>query len=148
MRLNAFLADFGIGKFGLCAASVDAKTSQVTGSPCYMAPVSISCSNLSLILANQGKECFEGKASKKSDIFSLGCVMYEVCELKLAFTDVRRLKEPMMDYIYSTGIKEAVSSCLRLYSSERSSTAELKNRLERLLPEASFIFEHTRFLKM
>ena len=62
----AMLGDFGISKV---LEQSDAFTTTVTGTPYYMAP----------------EMCTNRPYTFKSDIWSLGCVLYELCTLRHAF---------------------------------------------------------------
>ncbi len=59
------IGDFGISK----VLSSKSKANTVVGTPCYISP-----------------ELCEGKPyNQKSDIWALGCVLYELCTLQRAF---------------------------------------------------------------
>ncbi len=70
-RLKAKILDFGIAKLteDISAGERLTTTGEILGSPPYMSP-----------------EQWTGRADHRSDIYSLGCIMYEVLSGKPAFT--------------------------------------------------------------
>jgi serine/threonine protein kinase len=72
----------------------------------------------------------------KSDIWSLGCVIYELCQKKQPFNgktppqlaqSVRKGNFPPLPDIYSADLKTVVAGCLQANPSNRPETASLIN---------------------
>ena len=64
----------------------------------------------------------------KSDIFSLGCVMFQLCELRLAFKSKRRDVVPPMTSAYSPDLKALIRDCMTLKPSSRPNTSTVHIR--------------------
>lgn len=94
--------------------------STYVGTPFYMSP----------------EICAAEKYTLKSDIWSLGCIIYELCSreppfnAKTHFQLVQRIKEgkvaPLPD-IYSPELFQVIKDCLRVNPDRRPDTAELLN---------------------
>ena len=108
------IGDFGISKI----LSTKSKAFTVVGTPCYISP-----------------ELCEGKPyNTKSDVWALGCVLYELCALKRAFEAptlpalilkiMRGVTSPIPGQ-YSAGARQLLSSLLALEPSKRPSLAEM-----------------------
>ncbi|KAK0729602.1 kinase-like domain-containing protein [Lasiosphaeris hirsuta] len=118
----AYLADFGlvdISKAPLTTGVVLCDT-KGPGTPIYMAPESIY----------DDPPVF----SERSDLFSLGCTIYELCNLNVAYTDYSRDYVPAMGW---TAVKEyggrlcpLVSKLMRLLPAHRPTTLQLVASLE------------------
>jgi serine/threonine protein kinase len=101
-------------------------------------------------------EVFDGKYGKKSDMFSIGCVMFEVASMGLqrAFKEdyeIRRYKDDYprfalrelksrwysgLDNLTLKSFNRWIRECLDLDPDRRPEAAELKKRLERKFNEA------------
>lgn len=55
------ILDFGISQFNQYGAQAPTRTSEITGSPCYMSP----------------EEWLSGKITPRTDLYALGCSLYE-----------------------------------------------------------------------
>lgn len=110
------LGDFGLSKM---IKSHDFASTYV-GTPFYMSP----------------EICAAEKYTLKSDIWSLGCIIYELCSreppfnAKTHFQLVQRIKEgkvaPLPD-IYSPELNQVIKDCLRVNPDRRPDTAQLLN---------------------
>ncbi|KJZ69357.1 G2-specific protein kinase nim-1 [Hirsutella minnesotensis 3608] len=108
------LGDFGLSKM---IKSHDFASTYV-GTPFYMSP----------------EICAAEKYTLKSDIWSLGCIIYELCareppfNAKSHFQLVQRIKEgkvsPLPD-IYSPELNQVIKDCLRVNPDRRPDTAQL-----------------------
>ncbi|KAL9947954.1 hypothetical protein ACHAQF_005836 [Verticillium nonalfalfae] len=108
------LGDFGLAKM---IQSHDFASTYV-GTPFYMSP----------------EICAAEKYTLKSDIWSLGCIMYELCareppfNAKTHFQLVQKIKEgkvnPLPD-IYSPELMGTIKDCLRVNPDRRPDTAQL-----------------------
>ncbi|PHH89966.1 hypothetical protein CDD83_4827 [Cordyceps sp. RAO-2017] len=108
------LGDFGLSKM---IKSHDFASTYV-GTPFYMSP----------------EICAAEKYTLKSDIWSLGCIMYELCareppfNAKTHFQLVQRIKEgkiaPLPD-MYSPELYQVIKDCLRVNPDRRPDTAQL-----------------------
>jgi serine/threonine protein kinase len=67
-RNDALLADFGVAIVRTTTATLE-QVAEVNGTPAYMAP-----------------EQFQGRASRRSDQYSLGCILYELVTGRRPFT--------------------------------------------------------------
>ncbi|XP_026328762.1 serine/threonine-protein kinase Nek8-like isoform X2 [Hyposmocoma kahamanoa] len=123
------LGDFGISKM-LASAK---KTSTVIGTPYYLAP-----------------ELCEGKPyDTKSDIWSLGCLLYEMCTHRRAFdseTLVGLVKaitsdsvHPINTAVYDRGLQDLIDSMLSILPDKRPSIKELMSRMI-ILPTVYTVF--------
>ncbi len=66
---------------------------------------------------------------QKSDIFSLGCVIYELCELKWAYNSFARTSvPPVTPSKYSEPLRSLVADCMKLSPASRISTSQLATR--------------------
>ncbi|VVC92843.1 unnamed protein product [Leptidea sinapis] len=112
------IGDFGISKM---LASVK-KTSTVIGTPYYLAP-----------------ELCEGEPyDTKSDVWALGCLLYEMCTHKRAFdaeTLVGLVKaitsgsvHPIDLNVYDRGIQDVIDSMLSVLPAKRPSIKQLMGR--------------------
>ena len=108
------LGDFGLSKL---MQSHDFASTYV-GTPFYMSP----------------EICAAERYTLHSDIWSLGCVMYELCartqpfNAKTHFHLIQKIKEGRIDplpSIYSQDLKTAISSCLNVNPLKRPDTASL-----------------------
>ncbi|KAM3962945.1 serine/threonine-protein kinase Nek8 [Aphomia sociella] len=123
------IGDFGISKM-LASAK---KTSTVIGTPYYLAP-----------------ELCEGKPyDTKSDVWALGCLLYEMCTHKRAFeseTLVGLVKaitsgsvHPIDLSIYDRGVQDLIDSMLSILPDKRPTIKELMGRLT-ILPIIYSVF--------
>ncbi|XP_073962816.1 serine/threonine-protein kinase Nek8-like [Choristoneura fumiferana] len=123
------IGDFGISKM-LASAK---KTSTVIGTPYYLAP-----------------ELCEGKPyDTKSDVWALGCLLYEMCTHKRPFeseTLVGLVKaitsesvHPIDLTIYERGMQDLIDSMLSILPSKRPTVKELMGRAI-LLPMIYTVF--------
>ena len=108
------IGDFGISKI----LSSKSKAFTVVGTPCYISP-----------------ELCEGKPyNTKSDVWALGCILYELCALKRAFEAptlpalilkiMRGITSPLPAQ-YSPGARQLLRSLLALEPTKRPSIAEI-----------------------
>lgn len=112
------LGDFGIAK--MLDSTQDIATTCI-GTPYYMAP-----------------EVFKSKPySYKSDIWSLGCILYEMCNLRRAFDAqninalaIKILKGtfPMIIATYSKQLRDLIYSMLKVNPNKRPTIVELLNK--------------------
>lgn len=112
-----------IGDFGISKMLASAKqTSTVIGTPYYLAP-----------------ELCEGKPyNTKSDVWALGCLLYEMCTHKRAFeseTLVGLVKaitsgsvQPIDLTVYERGIQDLIDSMLSLLADKRPTIKELMGK--------------------
>ncbi|KAJ4189479.1 hypothetical protein NW759_016769 [Fusarium solani] len=118
----AYLADFGIGKFSISPLMPGGGLAGTLwmGTPLYMAPESFNMPN-----SYYGSE---------SDIFSLGCVMYELCNLQNAYTGFSRTYVPLMKpaaaLAYGSRLTPLIARCLALEPNMRINTADLVTSLQ------------------
>lgn len=92
--------------------------STYVGTPYYMSP----------------EICAAERYTLKSDIWSLGCVMYELCtrrppfDAKTHFQLIQKIKDGRVDPLpsmYSPELQEAIKSCLKTNPHQRPDTADL-----------------------
>lgn len=110
------LGDFGLSKL---MQSHDFASTYV-GTPFYMSP----------------EICAAEKYTLHSDIWALGCIMYELCQKSPPFNAkthiqlVQRIREgkfaPLPEF-YSSELKSVIASCLRVNPDQRPDTAALLN---------------------
>ncbi|KAH8705608.1 putative G2-specific protein kinase NimA [Talaromyces proteolyticus] len=110
------LGDFGLSKL---MQSHDFASTYV-GTPFYMSP----------------EICAAEKYTLHSDIWALGCIMYELCEKSPPFNAkthiqlVQKIRDgkfsPLPDF-YSPELKSVIASCLRVNPDQRPDTAALLN---------------------
>ncbi|KAI9367480.1 kinase-like domain-containing protein [Aspergillus egyptiacus] len=110
------LGDFGLSKL---MNSHDFASTYV-GTPFYMSP----------------EICAAEKYTLRSDIWAVGCIMYELCQREPPFNArthiqlVQKIREgkfaPLPDF-YSTELKNVIASCLRVNPDHRPDTAALVN---------------------
>ena len=140
------MGDFGIAKI-LDHTTQFSKTA--IGTPYYLSP-----------------EICEGKAyNAKSDIWSLGCVLYELCTLNHAFDSncmnglimkILRAKHAPIPYYYSPQLRNLVDSLLNKNAQRRPSANQIlkldfiRARIGNLLSETimKIEFSHTVFHKV
>ncbi|KAF4977427.1 hypothetical protein FZEAL_6039 [Fusarium zealandicum] len=110
------LGDFGLSKM---IKSHDFASTYV-GTPFYMSP----------------EICAAEKYTLKSDIWSLGCIIYELCareppfNAKTHFQLVQKIKEgkfPALPEIYSSELNQVIKDCLRVNPDRRPDTSQLLN---------------------
>ncbi|KAH0793665.1 serine/threonine-protein kinase Nek1-like [Histomonas meleagridis] len=148
---NIFLTKAGIikiGDFGI--AKVLDHTSQFSktaiGTPYYLSP-----------------EICQGKAyNQKSDIWSMGCVLYELCTLQHAFDSncmnglimkILRSKHPPIPYYYSQNLRALVDNLLQKAPNKRPSVNQIlkldfiRSRIDNFLSKTmqQIEFSHTIF---
>ena len=108
------LGDFGLSK--LLSAHDFAST--YVGTPFYMSP----------------EICSSERYSGKSDVWSLGCIMYELCSLEPPFNarshleliqKIRLGKVKPLPTRYSKELGMVIASCLRVNPDERPDTAQM-----------------------
>ncbi|KAK5651899.1 hypothetical protein OQA88_11558 [Cercophora sp. LCS_1] len=115
----AYLADFGIVEFSKVAltSGVLLLTDHIAGTMPYMAP-----------------ESMDGIYSERSDLFSLGCTMYKLCNLQLAYEDYDRSSVPPMTRTatreYGDRLCPLIASLMQLSPALRPSTQQLVASLE------------------
>ena len=114
------IGDFGIAKiFNSNKNSKNTNLNKMVGTPLYMAP-----------------ECFKQnkKYSYKSDIWSLGCCIYEICNLKHAFEGqffpavsikISEGKRLPLNKIYSKELRNVIDNMLNLNPRNRPTIASL-----------------------
>lgn len=110
------LGDFGLSKL---MNSHDFASTYV-GTPFYMSP----------------EICAAEKYTLRSDIWAVGCIMYELCQREPPFNArthiqlVQKIREgkfaPLPDF-YSSELKNVIASCLRVNPDHRPDTASLIN---------------------
>jgi NIMA (never in mitosis gene a)-related kinase len=117
MVIYAVLVDFGLGKITMAAlGSIGIIPSGRIGTYPYMAP-----------------EYIDGNISQKSDIFSLGCVLYEMCMLRRPYKNEKKTTKPLVEGDYSTDLKSLIRDCMAINPSNRINTETLRTRFQ-LLP--------------
>jgi len=132
------LGDFGLSKL---MQSHDFASTYV-GTPYYMSP----------------EICAAEKYTLHSDIWSLGCIMYELCmrrppfDAKTHFHLVQKIKEGKFDplpSIYSAELQNVIKSCLKTNPNHRPDTAALLNLpVVRLMRKEREVVEVGRLLKL
>lgn len=123
--VEAKIVDFGFAKCldpdSTCAAKITS-TGEVLGSPPYMSP-----------------EQFNGKSDHRSDIYSLGCVMYELLSGQPAFkarfsmdylqkhlsTIPERISSLNPDAKLPPGLEDVIFTCLQKAPNKRYQSADL-----------------------
>lgn len=138
---NASNVDYGkviikLGDFGLAKSlqsSIEFATTYV-GTPYYMSPE---------VLRDQ-------PYSPLSDIWSLGCILYEICALHVPFqaktyTELQSkiksgLYEPLPQF-YSSSLKEMISECIQVDFTRRPSTWTLLNDIQCRITRKALDFE-------
>ena len=132
------LGDFGLSKL---MASHDFASTYV-GTPFYMSP----------------EICAAEKYTLKSDIWSLGCIMYEICarippfNAKTHFHLVQKIKEgryePLPSF-YSPDLQAVIKSCLNVNPARRPTTKDLLHSpIVRLMRKEREAVELGRCLKL
>ncbi|KAL1619048.1 G2-specific serine/threonine protein kinase [Diplodia seriata] len=110
------LGDFGLSKI---MQSHDFASTYV-GTPYYMSP----------------EICMSEKYTASSDIWALGCIMYELCaqkppfDAKTHFDLIQRIRRGSFDPIpnvYSPELKNVIASCLKVDYTKRPETMQLLN---------------------
>lgn len=132
------LGDFGLSKL---MQSHDFASTYV-GTPYYMSP----------------EICAAEKYTLHSDVWSLGCIMYELCmrkppfDAKTHFHLVQRIKEgkyEALPSIYSAELQNVIKSCLKTNPNHRPDTAALLNLpVVRLMRKEREVVEVGRLLKL
>ncbi|KAL6721886.1 G2-specific serine/threonine protein kinase [Lecanora helva] len=132
------LGDFGLSKL---MQSHDFASTYV-GTPFYMSP----------------EICAAERYTLHSDIWSLGCVMYELCartqpfNAKTHFHLIQKIKEGRIDplpSIYSSELQNTIKSCLNVNPLKRPDTASLLNiPAVRLVRKEREVVELGRVLKL
>ncbi|KAJ9155554.1 G2-specific protein kinase nim-1 [Pleurostoma richardsiae] len=132
------LGDFGLSKM---IQSHDFASTYV-GTPFYMSP----------------EICAAEKYTLKSDIWSLGCIIYELCtreppfNAKSHFQLVQKIKEGKvapLPAVYSTELTAVIKDCLRVNPDRRPDTATLLNLpVVRLMRKEKEVVEMSRILKL
>ncbi|KAK4195387.1 putative G2-specific protein kinase nim-1 [Triangularia verruculosa] len=131
------LGDFGLSKV---LQSHDFASTYV-GTPFYMSP----------------EICAAEKYTLKSDIWSLGCIIYELCtreppfNAKTHFQLIQRIKEGKIAPLpacYSTELFAVIKDCLRVNPDRRPDTAALLNLpVVRLMRKEKEVVEFSKTLK-
>jgi NIMA (never in mitosis gene a)-related kinase len=131
------LGDFGLSKM---IQSHDFASTYV-GTPFYMSP----------------EICAAEKYTLKSDIWSLGCIIYELCSreppfnAKSHFQLVQRIKEGKvapLPVIYSAELMAVIKNCLKVNPESRPDTAQLLNLpVVRLMRKEKEVVEFSKMLK-
>ncbi|MCJ1462957.1 G2-specific serine/threonine protein kinase [Pseudocyphellaria aurata] len=131
------LGDFGLSKL---MQSHDFASTYV-GTPFYMSP----------------EICGAERYTLHSDIWSLGCIMYELCarappfNAKTHFHLVQKIKEGRVDSlpnVYSQELQNAIKSCLKTNPTHRPDTATLLNLpMIRLMRKQREVVELGKILK-
>lgn len=131
------LGDFGLSKM---IQSHDFASTYV-GTPFYMSP----------------EICAAEKYTLKSDIWSLGCIIYELCSreppfnAKSHFQLVQRIKEGKvapLPGIYSAELMAVIKDCLKVNPERRPDTAQLLNLpVVRLMRKEKEVVEFSKMLK-
>ena len=110
------LGDFGLSKL---MHSHDFASTYV-GTPFYMSP----------------EICAAEKYTLRSDIWAVGCIMYELCQKEPPFNarthiqlvqKIREGKFPPLPEFYSSELRNTIASCLRVNPDTRPDTASLIN---------------------
>mgnify|MGYP000095380667 CR=1 FL=1 len=108
------ISDFGISK----VLSSKSKAMTVVGTPCYISP----------------EVCDHRPYNQKSDIWAIGCILYELCTLKRAFEapslpalvmKIMRANYAPPPPIYSNNLRNIISKCLSLEPHRRPNTSQL-----------------------
>ncbi|KAL5339629.1 kinase-like domain-containing protein [Aspergillus crustosus] len=131
------LGDFGLSKL---MHSQDFASTYV-GTPFYMSP----------------EICAAEKYTLRSDIWAVGCIMYELCQREPPFNArthiqlVQKIREgkfaPLPDF-YSTELKNVIASCLRVNPDHRPDTASLINSpVIRLMRKEVELHGHSRSVR-
>ncbi|KAK3330539.1 kinase-like domain-containing protein [Apodospora peruviana] len=131
------LGDFGLSKV---MQSHDFASTYV-GTPFYMSP----------------EICAAEKYTLKSDIWSLGCIIYELCSreppfnAKSHFQLVQKIKEGKiapLPSVYSAELMAVIKDCLRVNPDRRPDTATLLNLpVVRLMRKEKEVVEFSKMLK-
>ena len=131
------LGDFGLSKM---IKSHDFASTYV-GTPYYMSP----------------EICAAERYTLKSDIWSLGCIMYELCmreppfNAKTHFQLVSKIKTgkyPPLPAIYSPDLQDAIRDCLKVNPDERPSTLDLLQRpIMRLMRKEKEVSELNKLIQ-
>lgn len=116
--------------------------STYVGTPFYMSP----------------EICAAEKYTLKSDIWSLGCIIYELCareppfNAKTHFQLVQKIKEgkfPALPDIYSPELNQVIKDCLRVNPDRRPDTTELLNLpVVKLMRKEKEVVDLNKTLKM
>lgn len=132
------LGDFGLSKM---IQSHDFASTYV-GTPFYMSP----------------EICAAEKYTLKSDIWSLGCIIYELCSREPPFNAkshwelMKRIKEGKVSplpAIYSAELMAVIKDCLKVNPERRPDTAQLLNLpVVRLMRKEKEVVEFSKMLKI
>lgn len=116
--------------------------STYVGTPFYMSP----------------EICAAERYTLKSDIWSLGCIIYELCTREPPFNAkshyqlVQKIKEGKIEKlprVYSQDLYEVIKSCLQVNPDRRPSTADLLNNpVVRLMRKEREVVEMNKILKV
>ena len=126
------LGDFGLSKL---MSSHDFASTYV-GTPYYMSP----------------EICAAERYTHNSDIWALGCIMYELCSRKVPFNGqshielIRRINDGKPDPLpscYSLELKETIKSCLKVNPLHRPDAKQLID-----LPTVRFIRKEREFVEV
>lgn len=142
---NVFLGDGNLvklGDFGLAKMILSHDfASTYVGTPFYMSP----------------EICAAEKYTLKSDIWSLGCIIYELCTREPPFNAkthvqlVQRIREGKINPIpkhYSPELMEVIKECLRTNPERRPDTAALLNLpVVRLMRKEKEVVDYSKLLK-
>ena len=73
-----------------------------------------------------------GSYGPKSDIFSFGCVMYELCELRRAYRSRSKTSTPSMQSSYPPALKALIQECMAIRPAARPDSETLYRRFAAL----------------
>jgi len=116
------LIDFGIAKAIQCDDTTNIYRESQVGTLNYMSPESIQ---------DTGKGKHGHKCGKPSDVWSLGCILYQMCYGRTPFADIQNMiaklqaiVDPSHDIEYPKTIEkaaiDAIKSCLQRQSLDRA----------------------------
>jgi serine/threonine protein kinase len=90
----------------------------------------------SILLTNWQKEVLQGIINAKCDIFSLGCVAFEMCELQSAYRDLNKQHQPNMTGRYALEVESLIISAIQLDHNQRPDLNTFLARTLQFLPAA------------
>jgi hypothetical protein len=70
-----------------------------------------------------------GKAGPQTDVFSLGCTMFEICEARRAYSGRSKPSVPAMKSKYRAATKELITACMSYNAAERPPVSEISERI-------------------